>query len=435
MALRWQEQNLNQTSNPQQTPIPCPHRQAMGCLLRTDSHTSPSQTSYDMFIENRLPYLTSTDKLCDVYWEQTPTPRPHRQVMGCLLGTDSHTSPSQTCYGVFIENRLPYLTLTDKLWGVYWEQTPIPHLHRQAMWCLLRTDSHTSPSETSYGMSIENRLPYLALTDKLWDVYWEQTPIPGPQRQAMWCLLRTDSHTSPSQTSYGVFIEKRLPYLALTDKLCDVYWEHCHTSPSRTSYGVFIDNRLPYLALTDKLWGVYWYQTLIPRPHRQAMGCLLISDSHTSSPPPPPDKLWGVYWEQTPIPRPHRQAMLCLLITDSHTSPSHTSYGVFIENRLPYLALTESYGVFNWEQTPIPRPHRQAMWCLLRTDSHTSPSQTSYGVFIEKRLPYLTITDKLWGVYWEQTPIPRPHRQAMWCYSGNTWLCVHWQWNTREWCH
>ena len=20
-------------------------------------------------------------------------------------------------------------------------------------------------------------------------------------------------------------------------------------------------------------------------------------------------------------------------------------------------------------------------------------------------------------------------------YSGNTWLCVHWQWNTREWCH
>ena len=22
-----------------------------------------------------------------------------------------------------------------------------------------------------------------------------------------------------------------------------------------------------------------------------------------------------------------------------------------------------------------------------------------------------------------------------WFYSGNTWLCVHWQWNTREWCH
>ena len=20
-------------------------------------------------------------------------------------------------------------------------------------------------------------------------------------------------------------------------------------------------------------------------------------------------------------------------------------------------------------------------------------------------------------------------------YNGNTWLCVHWQWNTREWCH
>ena len=24
---------------------------------------------------------------------------------------------------------------------------------------------------------------------------------------------------------------------------------------------------------------------------------------------------------------------------------------------------------------------------------------------------------------------------AMFFYSGNTWLCVHWQWNTREWCH
>ena len=293
MALRWQEQNLNQTSNPQQTPIPCPHRQAMGCLLRTDSHTLPSQTSYGMFIENRLPYLTSTDKLCDAYWEQTPIPHPHRQTMGWLL----------------------------------------------------RTDSHTSPSPTSYGMFIENRLPHLALTDKLWDVYWEQTPIHRPQRQAMGCLLRTDSHTSPSQTSYGMFIE----------------------------------NRLPYLALTDKLWGVYWEQTPIPRPHKQAMGCLLRTDSYLAL----TDKLWGIYWEQTPIPRPHRQAMWCLLRTDSHTSPSQTSYGVFSENRLPYLAITDKlWGVY-WEQTPIPRHHRQAMWCLLRTDSHTSPSQTSYGVFIE----------------------------------------------------
>ena len=38
-----------------------------------------------------------------------------------------------------------------------------------------------------------------------------------------------------------------------------------------------------------------------------------------------------------------------------------------------------------------------------------------------------------WSVVWllqVQWIITRPC-----AYSGNTWLCVHWQWNTREWCH
>ena len=36
------------------------------------------------------------------------------------------------------------------------------------------------------------------------------------------------------------------------------------------------------------------------------------------------------------------------------------------------------------------------------------------------------------GSRWSITPIPQGYFTV---YSGNTWLCVHWQWNTREWCH
>ena len=57
------------------------------------------------------------------------------------------------------------------------------------------------------------------------------------------------------------------------------------------------------------------------------------------------------------------------------------------------------------------------------------------------RFCVVTPKNKMSRVTYECICVDLSHGQTKWIqtmicsYSGNTWLCVHWQWHTREWCH
>ena len=144
MALRWQQQNLNQTSNSQQTHHASPSRASYGCLLwgfwRKLTALSRHRTVYALIgIRVMCLRLTSRD------FEKTPSQNKdglsRYEISRCcrvpfitLTSYDLNTqAPDAMCYLHMLFNR-PRPSLPS----FWWISQPSPHLHPKPKPCCKR---------------------------------------------------------------------------------------------------------------------------------------------------------------------------------------------------------------------------------------------------------------------------------------------------------